>query len=280
MNRLVRLAAVTMVVLAACGGGDTEAGDSTTTVAGGDSSSTSVTTTTAAPVDPGAGASGDFCGFLNDYVDETDFSPVGLNPEAMEELFKDSLAAMQQALGLAPSQVEGDVALFVDAYRGFVEFMDDFDFNFMAISEDALDDPRLTALEDPELVAAGERIEDFCGIEGELIATPPPSDGAGGTGGGVLPDATLPEAFPGELVPPGGEVVAALEVSGMQTVGFEVESSGDDVIEYYTSLLGDPLFESSEPLGAAWSAQYEGSAVNVTIAEYAPGKVNVNVVIE
>ena len=277
MTRFVRLLTVMMVVLAACGGGDSEAASTTTLVAAGDDPTTSTTTTTESPVDSGAGASGDFCGFLGDYVDDTDFSPIGLSPEGIEGLFKDNLAAMQQARGLAPSEIAGDVGLFVDAYGDFIDFMDDFDFNFLAISEAAQDDPRLTALEDPELEAAGKRIEDFCGIEGDFIATPPSSSGGGG--GAVLPTATLPEGFPDELVPPGGQVVASFDVAGTKTVGFELDSSSDDVIAYYTGILGDPLFESSEPLGAAWSAQYEGSDVNVTMAEYAPGKINVNIII-
>jgi hypothetical protein len=282
MNRIVRLLTVTIVVLAACGGGDGDAGETTTAAAGGADSSTTITTTTAAvttaaPVDAGGGASGDFCGFLGDYVEEADFSPVGLSPEAFEELFKDNLDAMQHARGLAPSQIEGDVAMFVDAFGGFIEFMEEFDFNFLAITEDALDDPRLLALEEPTLEAAGERIETFCGIEGQFIATPPSSGGGGDSG---LPTATVPEGFPSELIPPGGEVIAAFEVSGSRSVGIEVASSMDDVIDYYTALLGAPTIEMSDPAGALWSTQSGGSAVNVVVAEASENLVNVNIVIE
>lgn len=277
-----------VLVLAACGGGDTDAGETTTVVADGEGTTTTTTTTapaatTAAPVDSGAGASGDFCGFLGDYIEDTDFSPVGLSAAGMEELFKDNLAAMQRARGLAPSAIEGDVALFVDAYGGFIEFMDDYGFNFMAISEDALDDPRLTALEDPALMAAGDRIEDFCGIEGEFIAAPPSSDGgpggSSGSGGG-LPAASLPEDFPADLVPPGGVVVVALEIAGATSVTFDIESPTDDVIAFFSETVGDPTIQMNEPKGALWTTQYEGSTVNIVVSEVAPGMVQVNVIIE
>ncbi|MFC2177322.1 hypothetical protein ACFLRH_02775 [Actinomycetota bacterium] len=288
MGRVVRLLTVMTMLLAACGGGDTDADDTTTVVAGGEGSSTTTTTmapttttTTAAPVDSGAGASGDFCGFLGDYIEDTDFSPVGLSAAGMEELFKDNLAAMQRARGLAPSGIEGDVALFVDAYGGFVEFMDDYGFNFLAISEDALDDPRLTALEDPALMAAGDRIEDFCGIEGEFIAAPPSSDGGSTGSGGGPPAASLPDDFPADLVPPGGVVVVALDIAGATSVTFDIESPTDDVIAFFSETVGDPTIQMNEPnKGALWTTQYEGSTVNIVVSEISPGMVQVNVIIE
>jgi hypothetical protein len=283
MSRLVRLMATTMVVLAACGGGDGDAGATTTEAALGNDSTTTTTTTTTttvASVSPGAGASEEFCVFIGDYAEDLDLSPIGMSPEDIQALFEDNLDAIKQAEGIAPSEIRGDVGLFVDAYGGFVELMREFEYNFLAMGTSALDDPRLLAMEDPELEAAGERIEAFCGIEGQFIQTPPSSDGGSDGSGGVVPGATLPDDFPDALVPPGGQVVAAIDVGGSQTVGFELDGSGDDVIAYYTEILGDPLFQSSEPFGAAWSAGYEGETVNVTMAEYAPGKINVNVIVE
>ena len=130
------------------------------------------------------------------------------------------------------------VALFAMAYGGLIDFLDENQFNFLAITEDSLDDPRLLALEDPALEEAGNRIEEYCGIENFIAPNPAPSAGGGS---GSLPGATVPSDFPSDLEPPGGVVVANVNVAGATSVTFDTEASADDVIEYYTELLGPPV---------------------------------------
>ncbi|MDH3189742.1 MAG: hypothetical protein OEM39_03775 [Acidimicrobiia bacterium] len=257
-----------VIVLAACGGGDGD--DTTTTQAGGVDE-----TTTTTPTSGGAGAGGDFCDFLVDYAENADFSPVGISPTQIEQTLMGSLDAINQGLELAPSEIKADVALFADAYAGFVDFLGEYEYNFLSIPEDAFDDPRLAALEDPELEAAGQQIEEFCGIDDFI--TPGPS---GPTGSGSLPGASLPEDFPPGLEPPGGVVVASVEAGGATSVTFDTEMSSDDVIAFYTDLLGPPTQQLDEPKGALWFTEYEGVTLSLVVAEIGPNMTQVNVTLQ
>lgn len=269
MNNLMKVAVAFLLVLAACGGGE---GDGTTTTnagAGGVTTTAAGATTTAAPAttSPPVGSGDDFCVFLVEYSENTDFSPIGMSAAEIEKLFNDNLDAIEQALTIAPSEVRDDVAMFADAYEGFVGFLSEYNYNFLAIPESALQDPRLQALEDPELTAAGERIGAFCGIDD--FAT-----GAPGDGGSAAP--SLPEVFPAELVPPGGVVVSALAIAGTNTVSFETDTPVEDVIAYYVGVLGDPLQELDDPKGALWISEEDGF-LNVVVSETSPDTVAVSV---
>lgn len=267
-----------VLIVASCGGSGDE-GATTTVAAGGDSGSTTTTTsTTAAPatVDPGSGSSTDFCMFIEEYAENADLSPLGMSVAEFEETFRGNLAAIEQAAQLAPPEIAGDVSLFATAFGGFVELLEENNFNFLAIGEAALDDPRLAALEDPELEAAGDRIEDFCGFEdGDFIQTP---QAGGGDGSGGLPAQSLPDDFPADLVPPGGEVVAAVDLAGVGTsVTFDVQSPVDEVIAYYTGVVGAPTAELPEPRGALWTDSFQDGMLNIVVAQTAPGVTQVNV---
>lgn len=257
-----------VLVLAACGG----EGDTSTTA--GDGGSTAAPTTTAATTTaaPPVVAGNDFCGFIADYAENAAISPIGLSPEAIEAAFKQNLDAINQAVDLAPGEIKGDVEMFADAYGGFVDFLGDYGYNFLAIPEDALNDPRLAVMDSPELVAAGDRIEEFCGLD-DLIADPPDAGG----GGGALPPTELPDGFPGDLEPPGGEVVAVVNIGTGESVTFDVEGSTDDIIAFYEDQLGAPTQSLDTPKGALWITEYEGQQLTLAVSEVGTNMVQVNV---
>lgn len=280
MLKLTRLLVVLALILVACGG-DEEAGDDGSDDTGG--TETTTTTTTSAPtttttVVSSSGGGGDFCDFVAQQAQTVTPSPVGLNPAEVEENFTEILATITMAADLAPGEIQSDVQLFVDAYGGLVGFLSEYEFNFLAIPEADLDDPRLNALEDPELEAAGDRIEVFCGID-SFIETPPaggaPPQG-GDTGGGPLPGTGLSDTFPADLVPPDGELLATVTVSGNESATWELTTPLDESITFYTDLLGPPT--GTTPEGAIWVTEFEGRQLNVVVAD-ADGFISVNVII-
>jgi hypothetical protein len=280
-HRAARLAFVLVLLLAACGGGDgdtttqPDAGTGQSTTSAGTPPTTAAAPTTAAPV---SGNTDDaFCAFLIDYANDVanDFNILSMSAAEIEAAFKGNLDAINQALDLAPNAIRADIELFAAAYGGFVDFLAENDFNFLAMSEDALDDPRLQALEDPALEEAGNRIEEYCGIENFITPNPAPSAGGGS---GSLPGATVPSEFPSDLEPPGGVVVANVNVAGATSVTFDTEASADDVIEYYTDVLGPPIQQLDDPKGALWSTTYEGVALNLVVADIG-GATQVNVIL-
>jgi hypothetical protein len=293
MGRATALALALLLVLAACGGGDGEAGEGFTEAASdqsaGDQQASDQPTSSEAATEttrqPAVTVGDDFCEFVISYAEGIDAMSFGLNPAAFETALTENLAAMEQAASIAPSEVRGDAERFVTAYGGFVEFLEEYDWNVIAISEASLDDPRLLALEDPELVAAGNRISEYCGVD-DLIAVGPsgfgdrpgvPGGSQGGPAGGL--EAGLPDGFPDDLAPPGGAVVAAFTSGGIATVSFDVPGDAAETVSYYTDLLGSPELEALTPRSAVWSTSFEGTALQLTVVEVAPGMAQVTIVL-
>ncbi len=279
VSKTLRLVVAFILVLAACGGGDEGGGDDPTAAPGGDGGSTAAPTTQATSA-PSITVGNDFCGFLIEYADSAAISPIGLAPAQIEEAFMANLSLMQQAAAIAPGEISGDVDMFVVAYGGFLDFLREYNYNFLSIPEEAFDDPRLAALEDAALDAAGDRIEEFCGID-NFIATPPddPGGSAGGGGGTAapLPGAELPSDFPAELVPPNSIVLSNISVGGGVAVTFQMEADPDDIIDFYSDVLGPPSQTIPDPKGALWFTEFDGQQAIVTVAETGDMVVQVNV---
>ena len=172
---------------------------------------------------------------------------------------------------------DADVDLFVVAYEGLAEFFAEYEWTFGNIPEEAFDDPRLNRFDDEDLNEAGERIENYCGFEfiqpgpGETPAPPGP-----GTGGGPLPGTGLSETFPADLIPPDGELLATVNVSGSESATWDLTLTLEEAIAFYTDLLGAPT--GTTPEGAIWVTEYEGRQPNVVVAD-ADGFISVNVTI-
>lgn len=258
-------------------------GDNTTAAPGGDGGGSTAAPTTQGTSAPVITVGSDFCAFLIQYADNAAISPIGLSPDQIKDAFVANLDAIQQAAAIAPGEISGDVDMFVVAYGGFVDFLGEYDYNFLAIPENGFDDPRLLALEDPALDAAGKRIEEFCGID-SFIATPPgdPGGSAGGGGGNTgtatpLPGAELPSDFPAELVPPDSIVLTNISAAGGVAVTFQMEADTDDIIAFYSDVLGPPSQSFPDPKGALWATEYDGQFTIVTVTETGDMVVQVNV---
>ena len=278
MRTSLRLIVVLMLVLAACGGDDDASDDGDT----GDDGATveTTTTTTMATTTTTSGSSGgsgdDWCEFASDNIANVSLNPVQQTTSQLQATIEQVAADIDNAADNAPSEIRSDVQLFADAYNGLLEFFAEYDFNFLSIPQEDLDDPRLNRLDDDDLEQAGDNIEAYCGFEfinpGPGNTPPPPGPG---TGGGPLPGAEIPDDFPADLIPPNGTVLATVEVGGAQSITLDVESSLDDVIEFYTELLGPPT--GTTPDGALWVAVFNGTSTTVAVAETGPTLVNMNV---
>jgi hypothetical protein len=75
---------------------------------------------------------------------------------------------------------------------------------------------------------------------------------------------------------PGGEVVAIVSAPGGTSVTFDLSADTDDVIASYTEILGPPAQALDEPKGALWATSYQGSQLNLTVAETGATSVQVN----
>ena len=206
----------------------------------------------------GSGASTNFCEFVSTFSDVGD-APASLNPADIEESFTSTAEAIEQSLDIAPSEVRDDVAMISEAYNGFVELLGEYDFDFLNMPEEATNDPRLTALDGDELQLAGDRIVAFCGLDPEV------GDDDVSAGDGDQATGDLPAGFNAELVPPDGDVVVASESLSGTVVLIETQMSIDELVAFYTELLGAPLVVVDDPPAASWVQQTDDGILSVNV---------------
>ncbi|MFQ5556536.1 MAG: hypothetical protein ACE5GB_03375 [Acidimicrobiales bacterium] len=130
-----------------------------------------VSSDSGADVGPGPGASTDFCRIsdqINDRLDSVDTEIAAAiasgDLEAVAGYFDDSFGLMQQAAAVAPGEIRDDVEVLVTGFRGMIDVLEEFDFDFTAIPSD---DPRISALDDPRFDEASDRLDAFCGIDSD-----------------------------------------------------------------------------------------------------------------
>jgi hypothetical protein len=287
-KRMRSLTIVLVILAAACGGGDgddaaaPQGGSDSTTTAGAVATTAGAVTTTAAVATTAAAVTGnpgdEFCQYLTDHATEfaEQFNIMSMSADEIEAALRANLDAMNHARDIAPSELRADVEAYAVAYGGFIDFLDEYDFNFLSMPEDAMDDPRLQALDDPALNESGARIEEYCGLD-SFIASPPSAPTTDGGGGTVQPGGEVPEDFPAALEPPGGKVVATVSAGGASFVTFELSSGADELIAFYTDILGDPLQVMDDPAGALWITSYEGLGLNLVVSEVGGGLTDVTV---
>ena len=284
MRRLSALLAAIALLAAACGGGDDagqEDSDSTappTTVA----SPTTVAPSpadagTAAPAettppdtpDLGSGSSTDFCRSADDLENEDfDFMAIGAAPADLEASINELLSIFDEAAANAPSEIADDMAVLRQAFEGFAALLADYDYDFFAIAQEAENDPRLLAFEGDEIEQAANNIAAFCGFD--VDATD--DDDVAGPPLGDIPDVMdegLPAGFPEALVPPGVVSVESFDAAGLQSVNITSSAPFDELVEFYTGVLGAPLgvFDDGTGKVAAFVAELDGSSVNISLSE-------------
>lgn len=269
MKRVVVVLSVLVLVAAACGGGDDEPAATPAPTATEPTAEAAPTTRAEEPsgdADAGAGSSSEFCGFITEVDDELNLDVGATDAESLRALVEQTQDALDRAEGLAPSEIRGDVAVIADAYDGFASLLDEYDYDVMTAFLAAEDDPRLLALEAEELAAASSRIGQFCGVALGVAPDPGvPDVGAGGedpdtgeTGGGESQYGSVPDV----LVPP--DVVEALDM-GNGAVLFRSGASFDEIVDFYTEVMGDAFFVNPDETSGVWQARIEGAVRSVTV---------------
>ena len=217
----------------------------------------------------GGGSDDDFCrpDNVDAVFDNLDFTA---NLGNLEEQFSGLRAALGRWADNAPGEIEDDVRVLVAGTRGMIDLFEEYNYDFLAIGTSAIDDPRFTALEDPEFQAASDRVASFCGFDADppsigSIPGPGTSPGGGGSpgGDGGFTSGALPDGFPEALEPPNSEIGFAGNIAGAVTAEFSSTSTIEEIREFYEGQLGEPTLVDQESM--IWSILDGSSFTNVTV---------------
>lgn len=284
MKRNGAVAVALLIIVAACGGGDDEAAPTTTATApqqvedaGGDDTvdaGEAAGDDAAADDEPSlpadaeedgeeasaSGSESDFCRFASEVGDELDLVAGGFDADSFRAAVEQSREALATAQDLAPAEISGDIALFVEAYDGFVSLLEEYDYDLTALALQASDDPRLLAFETEELAAASRRIGAFCGADLGFEPDEGTADGDGDGGDGEYGD------VPDVLVPP--DIIEAFDM-GPGTVLFRSGATFEEIVDFYTQAMGEALFVDNGEQAGVWQARIDGvvRSVNVSAGE-------------
>lgn len=290
MKRVAAFLVVLAMIVASCGGGDDEAEPTTTsapaapeapTTNDGPSGADEPANTLPQPTvpedgdtgeggdngemevvddpgtDTGQGSSTEFCAFIAD-VDETqDGIDFGFDTDAFRQAMEDTVAALERAQDLAPGEIEDDVDFVLGTFLDFISLLEEYDYNFMALGTQAADDPRLLAFDEAEFEAAVQRIGDFCGVD--LDAGGGEVDPGTGSGG----ETEIPGDIPEALIPP--NVVETFDIGGGSII-ISTTASFAVVVDFYTELLGNPMFVNDAEMAGVWQGQFEGTQYSVSLS--------------
>ena len=281
MKRALAFLIAFTLAVAACGGGEEEpapASDAPTSPAVTEAEDTSQPAVTQpqttippadAPVNPaaddpdmvvdddpgtGEGSSTEFCAFIADVDDSQQQLDLAFDPDSFRQAMEDTITGMERARDLAPSEIADDVDFVLDGFLGFVELLEEYEYNMLALGTEALEDPRLVVLESPEFEAAVNRIGEFCGLDLDTGDDDEMSDPGGSEATGDLPTA---------LVPPG--LVETISVGG-GAVLFSSNAPFAELVDFYTALLGNPMFVDDGEMAALFQGSYEGTQYSVSMA--------------
>jgi hypothetical protein len=283
MKRLLVLTVAFTVIITSCGGGDAETAPSNpvTTPAPGtgktDSGASAASATPAPastlapgvgdndpegdPAAPGPGASSDFCEFIAGIDESSD--DFGTDPDSFRAEMEETLAAMERARDLAPPAVRDDVTFVFNIFAGFVDLLEEYDYNLFAIGAVADTDPRILSVDEAEYDDAVARIGASCGLDLDNDPGPLPGD-ADPNDPGPLPGAggtQPPGGVPPELVPP--DLEQTFDV-GNGSVVYSSTASFEDLVDFYTGVIGSPLFADPTQMVALWSgADMDGKVFTV-----------------
>jgi len=77
-------------------------------------------------------------------------------------------------------------------------------------------------------------------------------------------ESQLPPDFPRNLIPPGYESAASMELGNVLTISFEDDAPINNTIERYVQLLGEPRFDNENPARQR-TAQWEVAPWMLTV---------------
>jgi hypothetical protein len=158
MKRAVLLVVPLLLAASACGDDDDDAASDTAEAVEGESDDDG----------GGGGSESEWCELAVE-VEELDavfgdFDPT--DPDAMRNAFAEFGDVLDRAADAAPSEIEDDIEQTVDAFNQLRDALEDVDYNFLEI-----DPADLEFLDNPDVEAASERVEEFnaeeCGIEAD-----------------------------------------------------------------------------------------------------------------
>jgi hypothetical protein len=284
MKRAFVLGLAFAVTFAACGGGEEEATPAPTPApneapaapagndqptadqptpsappAGPDATTAPDSGSTADPVtpEPGEGASSDFCQFIASVDASQSGLDDGFDSSVFRTAMEETVAGLERARDLAPSEIRDDVNMVLDTFLGFAELLEEYDYNFLAMGTAVEKDPRILALEQPEFIAATDRIGDFCGLD--------LNTGGDDTEGPDDPPAGEPvDGLPELLVPP--DVTETFSLGGDSWI-VSTTITYDEAVAFYTEALGAPLFEDANEKTALWNAQVGNRLTSVGLTD-------------
>lgn len=192
MRRLLILLALVALMAAACGGDDSSAegddtgGDDTAASAeddtggddtasggddtGGDDTASGGDDTAAAT---GGGEGSDFCDRWTS--EEEDLGPDTFDffatPDELEATVTESLEAFDEVRDSAPDEIRADVDVLYDNFSELAQLLEDNDWNYLAIAEDA------PTLDGQAAIEASANIDAYCGVaDGDAGVDVDPSD--------------------------------------------------------------------------------------------------------
>ncbi len=256
-RRFVALMLGLALVLSACGGGEDAGDDTTTTTVAADAAPADTTADTAPEATVAEDDEGDDTGdmpntreaYCQRAEEDNALEPLNIFGGDLEAQLAEYIAALDEMVANAPAEIADDVAVLADAGRAIAELLAEYEYDILAIPPEEL--TALEALDEDALATATQNIADFCGIDLE----------DSGTDFGTVGGDDLPDDFPEAMVPPA--VRDGMENMGAAGFQFISDASFDEVVEYYTDLLGSDGLEA--PDSRIIDGEYEGVQYVVTI---------------
>lgn len=245
LQRVALLVAL-MMFLAACGDSadsgqtDDAAGLGTTSVA--TTSEVVETTTTAQQTTSTSGevnaseSDSEFCRLISEdqeVSEQLDYS----DSEQLEEGFTQSVERLAEAARMAPDDIQDDMELILERFRDFRAALEDANWDLFSLSDA---DTRVTAMEQPDVIEALDRVSAECGLAGTVGGDDVEDDPATS---GEIPEVLLP--------PQAGEVLSEAPVFTIAT-----SAAYDELVSYYADVFGSMTNESEEQ--ATFLGEIEG----------------------
>ena len=236
------LPAFALLLIVACGGGDDDDSDdgadggrtgtpAATETAGGDSSG-------GGSVSVGDGSNSDFCSPNEfDFVQNV-FDFDRLQGAELEQQLAGLSDLLDEWADRAPGEIRGDVEVVAAALQEFYGLLQEYDFDFFAIAQQAPDDPRFANLDRPEFTEAADRISAYCGFDLGAPTGQMPGSGDAMDDGGGSSIAGLPDGFPEALIPPDSAVFGSTDIGAGVAAQFTSTASLEELRAFYDAALG------------------------------------------
>lgn len=252
--RSVAAVVAMMMFVAACGDstdsdqtGDPAELETTTTSQAAEITTTTTTrqtTTTAEEVEASASDS-EFCRLIyedQEVSEQLDYS----DPDQLEQGFTESVERLEEAARLGPYDIQDDMELILERFRDFRAALEDVGWDLFALSDT---DSRITAMEQPDVIEALNRVSDECGLA-ETGGGETGDSGDAPTASGDIPEVLLP--------PQAGEVLAESPLFTVAT-----SATYDELVAYYTDVFGRMTSESEEQ--ATFLGEIEGAQTAIWV---------------